>query len=120
MPRCTEEETAKQVGCSTTGRRIAIINPPHASTGLARVFCVVVIVVVGCMCNCGHISSLFSMFVVGWNLSLDQRWMSWEEIWTLYYRCEGIMGVIRRIPEADQGQRLVNDEYTSKIPTTHH
>jgi len=44
------------------------------------------------MCNCGHISSLVSMFVVGWNLSLNQRWMSWEEMWTLYYRCEGIMG----------------------------
>jgi len=47
MPRCTEEETAKQLGCPTTGRRIAITNPPHASTGLARVLCFVVIVVVG-------------------------------------------------------------------------
>lgn len=49
------------------------------------------------------------MFVVGWNLSLDQRWMNWEETWTLYYHCEGIMGVMLRMPEAHQGEGLTDD-----------
>lgn len=93
----------KRVGCSTADRRISIINTLHSAL---RKFFTLSLLGCCCVCNCGHISSLVLMFVVGWNLSLDQRWMNWEETWTLYYHCEGIMGVMLRMPEAHQGERL--------------